>query len=63
VSAVLDLDLDNTSRVELEHVLIALVERGTEEDLVDAAAIRAELASRTWQNINPYAPLLVEVSP
>jgi hypothetical protein len=59
----LDLDLDATSRVELEHVLAACVERGTPESLADAAAIRAELAARTWQNHNPYAPLVVEVSP
>jgi hypothetical protein len=49
----LDLDLANTSRVELEHVLVRCVELGHVED---AAAIRAELASRTWQNHNPYAP-------
>lgn len=52
---VLDLDLDNASRVELEPVLAASVALGTPESLADAAAIRAELASRTWQNVNPYA--------
>jgi len=40
------------SRVELEHVLARDVEIG---DVVSVEIIRAELASRTWQNINPYA--------
>lgn len=52
----LDLDLTTLSRVELEPLLAASVRRGTPESLADAAAIRAELASRTWQNDNPYAP-------
>lgn len=59
------LPLTSTSRVELEHVLAACVERGTPSALADAAAIRAELAARTWQNRNPYAvvePEPVEVS-
>jgi len=43
------------SRVELEPVLAALVRRGTPEALADAEVIREELASRTWQNQNPYA--------
>lgn len=43
------------SRVELEHVLARDLEIGTPEALDNAAAIRAELAARTWQNINPYA--------
>lgn len=51
----LDLDLTRASRVELEPVLAACVRRGTPESLADAAAIRAELASREWQNLNPYA--------
>jgi len=42
------------SRVELEPVLAALVRRGTPEALADAEVIREELASRTWQNENPY---------
>jgi hypothetical protein len=54
----LDLPLASTSRVELEHVLARCVELGHVDD---AAAIRAELASRTWQNLNPYAPV-VEVA-
>lgn len=54
----LDLDLANTSRVVLEAVLWRSVELGHDDD---AAAIRAELASRTWQNLNPYAPV-VEVA-
>lgn len=49
------LDLPNASRVELEPVLAACVVRGTPESLDDAAAIRAELAGRTWQHDNPYA--------
>jgi hypothetical protein len=51
---VLDLDLASTSRVELEHVLVRVV-RVEGPEAFDAAAIRAELASRTWQNHNPYA--------
>jgi hypothetical protein len=51
----LDLDLSRASRAELEPVLAACVRRGTPEDLADAAAIREELAGRTWQNVNPYA--------
>lgn len=39
------------SRVELEPVMARDVELG---DLAAAEAIRAELAARTWQNINPY---------
>lgn len=54
-----DLDLANASRVELEPVLAMCLATG---NLVDAAAIRAELAARTWQNHNPYAPV-VEVAP
>jgi hypothetical protein len=51
---VLDLDLANTSRVELEHVLVRTV-RVEGPESFDAAAIRAELASRVWQHDNPYA--------
>jgi hypothetical protein len=58
VPMALDLDLDNTSRVELEHVLARCVALGHGDD---AAAIRAELAGRVWQNHNPYAPV-VEVA-
>jgi hypothetical protein len=39
------------SRAELEPRLIRAVEIG---DAETAEAIRAELAARTWQNINPY---------
>jgi hypothetical protein len=49
---VIDLDLTTTSRVELEHVLASLLREGGRTE--DVEAIRAELASRTWQNINPY---------
>jgi hypothetical protein len=52
---VLDLDLSRASRAEIEPVLAACVARGTPESLADAAACRAELAARTWQNVNPYA--------
>lgn len=45
-------DLGRLSRVELEPVLCRAVEVG---DTADAEAIRAELAARTWQNVNPYA--------
>lgn len=51
----LDLDLANTSRVVLEPVLVRLVEQRTPDALDDAALVRAELAARTWQNVNPYA--------
>ena len=40
------------SRVILEPVLWRDLELG---DTASAAVIRSELASRTWQNINPYA--------
>ena len=40
------------SRVELEHVLARDLALGL---LDEAEAIRAELAARTWQNLNPYA--------
>lgn len=46
------IDPTGLSRVELEHVLARAVAVG---DDAEAEAIRAELASRTWQNINPYA--------
>jgi len=45
--------LGNLSRVELEPVLGRALAIG---DTADAEAIRAELAGRTWQNVNPYAP-------
>lgn len=40
------------SRVELEQLLYLAVVGGHADE---AAAIRAELAARTWQNHNPYA--------
>lgn len=46
------MDLTRLSRVELEPLLAAAVADGDE---VEAEAIRAELASRTWQWHNPYA--------
>lgn len=46
-------DLTRWSVVQLEHVLWRCLDVGDEPDNV--AALRAELASRTWQNINPYA--------
>lgn len=45
-------DPTGLSRVELEPVLAMLVETGRD---AEAAAVRAELAGRTWQNVNPYA--------
>jgi len=50
---VIDLDLTTTSRVELEHLLASLLTKPGRE--FDVSAIRAELAHRTWQNVNPYA--------
>jgi hypothetical protein len=44
-------DLSRLSRAELEPLLLRCVGIG---DTVNAAAIRAELAGRTWQNLNPY---------
>lgn len=46
------LDPTGLSRVELEPLLAAAVEEGRD---AEADAIRAELAGRTWQNVNPYA--------
>lgn len=51
----IELDLASASRVELEPYLAALVERDTPESLDDAARVVDELASRVWQNVNPYA--------
>jgi hypothetical protein len=48
-------DFTNLSRVELEHVAVRDVVVGTPDALSEAAAIRAELATRTWQWTNPYA--------
>lgn len=45
------------SRVELEPRLAADIRLGTPEALAEAAAIRAELAARVWQNHNPYENL------
>jgi hypothetical protein len=45
-------DLTRLSRVELEPVLAADLAAGY---TAEAEAIRAELESRTWQNLNPYA--------
>lgn len=45
-------EVPGTSRVELEPVLVA-AERSGDYELADA--IEAELAARTWQNVNPYA--------
>ena len=39
------------SRVELEPILVRDLELGDE---VSAEVIRTELASRVWQNVNPY---------
>jgi hypothetical protein len=44
-------DLTKLSRVELEPVMWTL--NGTEEQ-ARADAIAAELATRTWQGLNPY---------
>lgn len=40
------------SRVELEPIMRRDAELG---DVASAEVIRAELESRTWQNVNPYA--------
>jgi hypothetical protein len=40
------------SRVELEPIMARDLELG---DVESAEAIRAELASRVWQGVNPYA--------
>lgn len=45
-------DVPGTSRVELEPVLERAEAVG---DYALADAIVAELAGRTWQNVNPYA--------
>jgi hypothetical protein len=45
-------DLGRLSRVELEPMLGRALSIG---DTESAEAIRAELASRTWQHTNPYA--------
>lgn len=42
------------SRVELEPWTARCVAVGTPVSLAQAEANRAELAARTWQNINPY---------
>jgi len=55
------LDLANTSRPELEHVALSLIREGGQE--ADVEAIRAELASRTWQRHNPYAASGGNVTP
>jgi hypothetical protein len=49
----LEVDPTQTSRVELEHLALSLVREGGQE--ADVEAIRAELATRTWQGTNPYA--------
>lgn len=43
------------SRVELEPWMARCVRVGTPDSLAQAANIRAELAGRTWQWVNPYA--------
>jgi hypothetical protein len=45
-------DLGRLSRVELEPVMRRAAVLG---DAAEVEAIRAELAGRTWQNLNPYA--------
>lgn len=45
-------DLGKLSRAELEPVMWRRIETGDHDG---AAAIRVELASRTWQGHNPYA--------
>jgi hypothetical protein len=52
-------DLTRLSRAELEPLLAAAIVDG---DVVEAEAIRAELASRTWQWHNPYE-VTVRLSP
>lgn len=48
-------EVQGLSRVELEPRLARDLEVATTESLVEAEAIRAELAARTWQWTNPYA--------
>lgn len=47
-------DLSRMSRVALEPMLARALSIGADDD---AEAIRAELAGRTWQHTNPYAPV------
>ena len=47
--------IEGLSRVELEPRMVADIRLGTPAALAEAAAIRAELAARVWQNVNPYA--------
>lgn len=44
---------EGASRVWLEAVLSRHLERAGEDSMT--AAVRAELASRPWQGVNPYA--------
>lgn len=46
-------DLTRWSVVQLEQVLRRCLDV---PEPFNVAMLRAELASRTWQNINPYAP-------
>lgn len=48
-----DVVVPGTSRVELEPVLVRADELGQDEL---AEEIVLELAARTWQGHNPYAP-------
>jgi hypothetical protein len=48
----LEVDASTTSRVELEPYLRKLLRIGGRA--ADVETIRAELASRVWQNHNPY---------
>lgn len=55
VERVADLgDLSRLSRVQLEPMLARALSIGATDE---AEAIRAELAGRTWQHTNPYAPV------
>lgn len=49
------LDMMDLSRVLLEPWMARCLRVGTPEALATAEAIRAELATRTWQSHNPYA--------
>ena len=48
----LEVDPAVTSRVQLEPYARALIRKGNRAE--DVEAIRVELASRVWQNVNPY---------
>lgn len=52
--------MGDRSRVELEAMLWQAMERG---DIIEADALRDELAARTWQGVNPYADQADQADP